>query len=311
MIRIFLVASLLLGTLLASNILSYNIYDRTDRVDIMLTFDTPYRGKILKSRHEGKIVLKLYDAKIESSKIKRLSSRFLKSLSINPMNGYTQIVASVPTNDILLKVSKTADAYGLRLRFVKKNALSTASQIKRQAAQNGTNRKLYPDLPTKQSDNLSASYYIVVTLLVVMVMIMFIVKKRVVKQREASGPKAGWLFKSDTVKKPTMQGAKPTPEGEDVSIRFQKRLDEHNSVVMLDFLDMSYLVLLGAHNNILLEKFHGEKPATQSEFEALLQEKNSELDTFLKVEQHSPSEPPQPLDPLRSFSNKASHTPYE
>jgi hypothetical protein len=42
----YLLVFLLPITIYASKILSYNIYDRTDRADIMITFDVPYDGVI-------------------------------------------------------------------------------------------------------------------------------------------------------------------------------------------------------------------------------------------------------------------------
>lgn len=312
MSRLLVLCVLFISSLQAANILSYNIYDRTDRVDVMLTFDTPYHGKILKSRHSSKIVLKLYGAKIESSKIKHLSSRFLQSISLNPMDGYTQIVASVPSGDIVLKASKTADSYGLRLRFVKKSAVQTASQLKKQASQTAVDGKIYPNLPTKQSSDISTSYYIVVTLLIIAVIVMLVLKKKIAAAPASSKQQNGWLFKGGTPKVPPMQkNQAPVKSADDVSIRFQKRLDERNSVVMLDFLDQSYLLLIGEHNNILLEKFHDNIPTTQGEFETMLQEKNSELDQFLKVGQTPASKTQEGEDLLRAFSKKASNIPYE
>ncbi len=55
--------------LLASQILNYNIYDRTDRVDLMLTFDTPFEGTISQQRQTGSILIKLNNASIESPKV--------------------------------------------------------------------------------------------------------------------------------------------------------------------------------------------------------------------------------------------------
>ena len=272
MSRSVLLILLFVSSLFAANILSYNIYDRTDRVDVMLTFDTPYHGKILKSRYDSKIVLKLYDAKIESSKIKQLSSHFLRSLSINPMDGYTQIVASVPNDDIVLKASKTADAYGLRLRFVKKDAIQTASRLKKQASKTSTEGKIFPNLPTKQRSDVSTSYYVVITILIIAVIVMLLLKRKLAHTPTPQKEQKSWLFKGGSPKAPAMQSAKvSTRADEDVSIRFQKRIDEHNSVVMLDFQEQSYLLLLGEHNNILLEKFYDNIPATQGEFEMMLQ----------------------------------------
>ena len=93
----------------ASKILSYNIYDRTDRVDVMITFDTPYEGKIKQSKSATKIIIKLEDASIESTKTKILSSKFLNSINIVPLANYTKIIAVVP-DSISLKASKTSDS---------------------------------------------------------------------------------------------------------------------------------------------------------------------------------------------------------
>ncbi len=69
MIKYFLILALALS-LNAAKILSYNIYDRTDRVDVMITFDTPYDGIIKQSITKSKIIIKLQDASIESEKQK-------------------------------------------------------------------------------------------------------------------------------------------------------------------------------------------------------------------------------------------------
>jgi len=306
MSRVLFLFLIFLSALYGSNILSYNIYDRTDRVDVMLTFDTPYHGKILKSRNNSKIILKLYDVKIESSKIKHLSSHFLTTLSLNPMDGYTQVVATIPTSDIILKASKTADGYGLRLRFIKKSALETASQIKKNASKE--QNKIFPNLPTKQANEIPTNYYIVIIILTIAVIVMLLLKRKVANlQHQQKSKGQNWLFKTPSPKTPT----KKDPQNEDVSIRFQKRIDAHNSVVMIDFLDTSYLLLLGEHNNILLEKFQDNIPKTQGEFEQILTQKESELDTFLKVEQKIDKKENEKEDILRSFSKKASNISYD
>jgi len=46
----FILFFLLFATqILASNLLTYNIYERADRVDIMLSFDAPYEGNIFQN----------------------------------------------------------------------------------------------------------------------------------------------------------------------------------------------------------------------------------------------------------------------
>lgn len=289
MIRFFLL--LLPFALSASTILSYNIYDRTDRVDVMITFDTPYTGVIKQSVSAQNIILKLEDATIESSKTKKLASNFLNAVSITPMAGYTQIVASVPPS-VELQASKTSDAYGLRLRF--KNIPNQTTQAAKQTQQESSINPL-SSLPTKQDGNMSQSYYIVITILVLGILILFYIKRKVMPKPTENS----WLFKSNA-----KQNA-PSAASNEVSIRFQKNIDNENSVVMLDFGKQSYFVLMG-RNNILLDTFTDDKPVSQSEFESILQNRHQELDAFLKVDA-----PQKPKEAFQSYREKASSISYD
>ncbi len=299
MIKLFLLFLLPL-TLFGSKILSYNVYDRTDRVDIMITFDTPYTGKIKKSTTESKIIIKLQDTSIESSKLKQISSKYLNILSITPMSNYVKIVASVPSN-VVLRASKTADAYGLRLRFQDK-AVATKNKT---AQIQQTNKAFLSTLPTKKDETVTDRYIIVVSLLIAGIVILFVIRKKVtpahlLKNKTKSTKEKSWFFNQTNTNEQT-----PTIEPSNdnsISIRFQKNINEKNSVVMLDFMDQSYLVLMGT-TNILLDKFNDNKPTTQSDFESILQDKHQILEEFLsKKEQEDPIEEQQ----IKSYSQKAS-----
>ncbi len=290
MIR-FLLIFVLPFTLYASKILSYNMYDRSDRVDVMITFDTPYDGVIKQSISESKIIIKLGDASIESAKLKQLSSKYLQSLSITPMAGYTQIVASV-SDTVKLQASKTSDSYGLRLRF----ANQTAMKKPQQNSVNNTN--LLSSLPTKKSGEISQNYYIVVAILVIGIIILFFLKKKIAstpKERE----KKSWLFKENKEMKPQDKKSKSN----DISIKFQKNINNDNSVVMLDFGEQSYLVLVG-NNNILLDKFTDNRPVSQEDFETILQNRHQELDQFLQAGDES-------KESLQAYKERASSISYE
>ncbi len=291
----FLLLFVLPFSLYASKILSYNIYDRTDRVDVMITFDTPYEGVIKQSTTPSKIIIKLEDAQIESPKVKTLSSKFLHSLSITPMSGYTQIVASVPSS-VKLQASKTSDAYGLRLRFT-----TLASSTNTQTKAEETRANPLASLPTKQSDDLQQSYYIVIIILIVGIGILFFIKKRVTP-KGLKQQKSPWLFQETQKNEPIV--TTPTPEStNNISIRFQKALDAQNSVVMLDFGTQSYLVLMG-NSNILLEKFTDNKPATEEDFESILQNRHQELDDFLHAKNET-------KEPLQAYKERAASMLYE
>ncbi|NPA59822.1 MAG: hypothetical protein GXO30_05085, partial [Epsilonproteobacteria bacterium] len=214
----------------ASKVLSYNIYDRTDRVDVMLTFDTPFEGIIKQKRTNKQIIIKLLDAEIESAKVKQLSSEFLHSLSITPMNGYIKIIASVP-NSIKLRASKTSDAYGLRLRFTLKASAKTKTKTTNPLS----------NLPTKKDGALSQNYYIVVGILIIGILTLLFIKKKTTPKREKK-KETSWLFKENDEPK-EMEQKIDNDLKSTASIRFEKSLDSSNSVIMLDFAQHSYLLL--------------------------------------------------------------------
>jgi len=301
MIRTLLLFSLPL-LLSASQILSYNIYERSDRADVMITFDTPFSGIIKQGKSANKIIIKLQGASIESSKVKKVNSKFLHSLTITPLKNQTQIVATISPSTKLI-ASKTSDSYGLRLRFTQKSATKSAVL--------GSNKE--PNLsalPTKKSTEFSQSYYIVVGILIVGIIILLYLKKKMQVPGEAKG-KDSWLFTQNQVPKAENKEIKNstiTPSTSAVSIRFQKSIDSTNSVVMLDFGVESYLVLMG-NSNILLDKFRDDKPTTQQEFETILQERNQELEDFLGAPNTNPAYSAT-KEPLQAYKERAASLIY-
>lgn len=281
----------------ASKILSYNIYDRTDRVDVMITFDTPYNGVIKQSNSNSIITIKLENASIESSKIKQLSSKYIRSITITPMEEYTQIVAEIPPS-VALQASKTSDSYGLRLRFAAPEILPQTNVEQRSEV----SKDEFASLPTKKGDDLSQSYYIVVSILILGIGILFYIKKRVAlpqtKQKQAS-----WLFQENSSEEEEKKEFTAPTSQSNVTIRFQKALNSDNSVVMLDYGEQSYLVLMGK-SNILLDKFSDNKPTNQSEFETILQNRHKELDNFLNNDDDY-------KESLRIYKEKAASISYE
>jgi hypothetical protein len=308
MIKIILIF-LLPITIYASKILSYNIYDRTDRADVMITFDTPYDGVIKQSLSNSNIIIKLYGATVESPKIKKLTSQYLYSISITQMSDYVQVVASIASS-VKLIASKTSDAYGLRLRFATNIQEAQTSTPYAEVEENSLSQ-----LPTKKDDPLSDNYYIVIIILVIGILILFFVK-----QRMTNAPKqkiqSSWLFNANnhdeemptlqpiaTKKNDAKQQNNPSTNNNDVSIRFQKNIDSNNSVVMLEFGEQSYLVLMGK-SNVLLDKFADNKPVNQDDFETILKNRHQELDDFLRVQSNEPKEP------LQAYKERAASMIY-
>jgi hypothetical protein len=248
--------------LFASQILNYNLYDRTDRVDLMLTFDTPFEGQIRQYQKSGNIIIKLSGVSIESPKVKTLQSPFLSKITITPVGEEVQIIARVPQN-IAMQASKTSDAYGLRLRFLhskkSKNIDKTDSNIN------------LSNLPTKSSSALEENYITVVIILLVGIIIMLWLKRSMAQSAKTTSKPS--LFKS----------GKNLPNQKEPTVMFQKQLDNTNSVMILDYADRSYLVIVG-NNNVILDKFEDLKPVTQGEFESILETKKEDIDSFIQLD---------------------------
>ncbi len=269
--------------LFAAKILSYNVYERSERVDVMLTFDTPFEGKLSQVKRGNTLVLKLQGASIESPRIKNINTPYLHKMTITPINSHTEIVLQTAA-EVTMQASKTSDAYGLRLRFLKKPL------VKKQAESDGPS--LVPStLPTKVGNDFKNSYYIVIAILLLGIVLMLWLKKKMGVPQQQKG-KQPWLFKS--------LGNK-----EGISVRFQKALDPKNRVAMLDYEGESYLVLLGS-SNVLLDKFSEGKPIrSQNEFEQVLSDNRAQLDAYLHLDN------PDEVEPLQSYKQKASSQIHE
>jgi hypothetical protein len=270
--------------LFASKILSYNIYDRSDKVDVMLTFDTPYEGVISQDNTQGKIVIKLADSSIESEKKKPLNSKFLSDLTITPLSDSTQITAVVPA-DIQVQASKTTDEYGLRLRFEKNVPAASSSSTSA--------------LPTQQDLAISPEYYIVVGVLLVILGFVLYLKRKMTKAL----PKTNVATPSMKAIKKPWSFNENTEITEDMNIRFSKQLDPVNKIVMVDYGNLSYLILTG-QSNLLLDKFEDNKPVNNNEFEELLRLRNQELEAILYSK---PSE----KEPFQTYKEKAASIAYD
>jgi len=263
----YLLLLLLPYLLFGSKILSYNVYERSNRVDIMLTFDTPYEGTLAQIKQTNKIILKLQGASIEAPKIKNVNTSYLHKMMTTPINDHSEIVLQTAA-DTTMSAAKTNDAYGLRLRFTK--YVPPTKQVKQTITKPAvTSAPLANTLETKKSTNLNNSYYIVIAVLLICIMIMLWLKNKMGGNQAKR--KQPWLFRG---------GAKK----EGISVRFQKPLDPKNRVVMLDYEDQSYLVVLGT-SNLLLDKYVHNKPiVTQSDFDKLLDENRTELDSYLQLD---------------------------
>ena len=298
----YLLLLLLPLSLFASKILSYNIYNRSDRADVMITFDTPYSGIIKQSRGKNRIIIKLEDATIESTKIKKMDSSYLHSLTIAPLKNETEITAYTGQN-VQFIASKTSDSYGLRLRFTHKSAVKSSTTQKTNSFTTNLSA-----LPTKKDGGMTRSYYIVVAILIIGIIILLYIKKRITNAPISRG-KESWLFNAA---KGQMGTQAPNMATEPISIRFQKAIDSKNSAIILDFGEESYFIFVGNNNSFLIDKITDNKPNTQQDFDTFLQERSQQLENYLEApsEQHFNSTTALQKEPLDAYKERAASFSY-
>ena len=124
--RVFAGLLLFFVALWGSNLSTYNIYERSDRVDIMLSFDAPYSGAILQERKDGTTTLLFKDLQNDQNIEKSVNSSILQELLFEPRG---QNLALVIKSDaqVAVNASKTTDGFGLRIRVTPENAANSAA----------------------------------------------------------------------------------------------------------------------------------------------------------------------------------------
>ncbi len=249
----------------SANLLTHNIYERTDRVDIMLSFDSPYEGKITQKRGENITTLTLNNLTHDELVEKSINSDILQAITIEPNKNSINIILK-SKNPIAVIASKTTDGFGLRIRT---KPIET-TQLKPQATPIVTKTQLN----TKSSESLVDGRYLgVILLLCVMVLFMLWIKKRVALKNESIKTRNSWLFKTDR---------KSSPD-EEINVLNKKQIDNNNSVILLEFQDRIYLVMTGG-SNVLLEKFSKEDIKSDSDFETAFEDNRKKLDEYLKIQ---------------------------
>ena len=270
---------LLLATsyMLATSLLTYNIYDRSDRVDLMLSFDSPYNGQIYQEKLQDTITLKLSDLNYNKIIKKDINSEIIQKMMIVPNKDFLKIIIK-SKNQIAVVASKTTDGFGLRIRVKNLNIQDKKITLSQ-------NRSLDNNLNfTDQDENsLDTRYIIVVVILFVLLVLMFWIRKKI-PPKDSSLTKKSWLFKITNT------------SNQDIKILHRKQIDAKNSVLLLEFENRKYLVMSGA-SNLLLDTFGDKELQNSGEFEKVFEDNRKKLDDFLKIQD----------DKLENYKEKASN----
>ena len=299
--RIFAALLLFFVALWGSNLSTYNIYERSDRVDIMLSFDAPYSGAILQERKDGAITLLFKDLQNDQNIEKSVNSSILQELLFEPRG---QNLALVIKSDaqVAVSASKTTDGFGLRIRVTPENAANSAAatalspqEIRENITettnlsgdQNASNLTSSAQgaglnlgaqsgdinfMTQGMSDMIDYRYYSVLGVLALLSVVLLVIKAKLKNKQKTIKTKRenGWFEK--------------VKSDESVEIIYEKPLDDTNKVVLFQHLDRRYLVLTGT-SNVLLDKFGEEKMTSEQDFQSFFEENQKKLNAYIENRQ--------------------------
>ncbi len=276
--RKILLFFILCAYIFGANLLTHNIYERTDRVDIMLSFDSPYEGKIYQIKNNSGTTLKLEDLSFDKIITKKINSNIVQNLTIQPNKNNLNIILT-SKNNIGVIASKTADGFGLRIRasLLRPNTQRYLNSGL-SSSRNANTLKTFKD-----SGLLDKRYIIVVVFLFILLIFMFWIKRKVIK-RQSQSVENSWLFK------------KVSAGVEEIKILKRKPIDANNSVVLVEFEDKKYLLASG-NSNVLLDTFGQNDLEETSEFEKAFEDNRKKLDDYLKIQDQK----------LNDYKDKASN----
>lgn len=251
----------------ASNLLTYNVYERSDRVDIMLSFDAPHEGSISQKSDATTITLTISDLGYEKMIEKSINSNIIQELTIIPEKNNTLKVVLKSDKKVSVVASKTVDGFGLRIR-------SSIMQAPTQSSEAVTSS--LPTTSTSSTDFVDTRYILVIIVLLGLVILMLWIKKRLgIQTLKPMSAKVGngksWLFNPKTG---TQQ---------EVNVLHKKQIDNQNSVVLFEYGSIRYLVMTG-NSNLLLEKFQNGEVKDDNDFEKVFEENRRRLDDYLKIQ---------------------------
>jgi hypothetical protein len=198
----------------------------------MLSFDSPYNGKITQIQRDDGTLITLTDASYNGSVSESINSDFVKEFILSSKDNRIKMLLKSQA-PLFVIASKTTDGFGLRIRI--KNHSNTQSNSTVLDTFDNNN---FDELKTKNEVKIPNSYFIIIAILFLVVFILFLIKKRLNSKNFTKS----WLFGNINV------------QTTNTKVIFQKQIDTQNRLFLLEFEDRQYLILSGP-SNLLLDKF--------------------------------------------------------
>lgn len=300
MLRILLLIILLIHPLFSAVLLNENVYERENRIDLMLSFDTPFKGEIKKRTGGGGVVnILLSDVEIQKPFYQSIRKSFVDSIAVTRSGENLALIKIVPAKEAIgVQASKTVDGFGLRLRIYplaaqrkteKTASVSQAAPTPKTAETSSSSGRTAPLNTLKSSDSLPGwRYWSVLGILLLLLAVLWFVRRKGLKSLSKGG---GWLMPKNT-----LSGKIP----EEAVIRFQKPLDAHNRLLLIEFGGRQYLTVVG-NTNLLLDTFSAGNIDAEEDFAQMFEANKKQLDHFLK-ENH-----PDAYEAFKANASKEEH----
>ncbi len=243
-------------SLFAGNVINQNIYEKENSVDVMLSFDTPYKGKIIQKKEAENRVFILENTTIDKKSITEINSHVVQKLQLIPFDGKLFIELS-GVDDFEVDASKTVDNYGLRLRITPLIGTADIAPIKEASYE------------TKKEDNIGSAYLKVLLILALLIAFLYLLKNWL--QKRGGDFQGTWLFDK-----------KGEKNHAGIKVKQQRAIDVKNRLALVAYRDKEYLLLLGS-SNLLLDTFNADGQSVKSDFDEVLSENEEQLNDFIKL----------------------------
>lgn len=237
--------------LFATKLLEYKIHnEQKDSVNITLSFDSTYNGKIEEERNKEMLRLTLNGVSYAKEELKTINSSLITKMLIspNPKENKT-IIALEVKDDVRLNTQNINDNTGLMIRALDKQAPTGTLSFRQEPQKSNFGGKF---------DYIS--YIIIVSILIVLLGILW------------------WLSR----------GMKGKSQAKQFRVLFQRALDRQNKFVILEFDSKHYIMVVGS-SNVLLDVVEkgSQKPQTEEKkpksFENFFNENKERLQKLIKT----------------------------
>lgn len=237
--------------LFATKLLEYKIHnEQKDSVNITLSFDSTYNGKIEEERNKEMLRLTLNGVSYAKEELKTINSPLITKILIspNPKENKT-IIALEVKDDVRLNTQNINDNTGLMIRALDKQAPTGTLSFRQEPQKSNFGGKFD-----------YTSYIIIVSILIVLLGILW------------------WLSR----------GMKGKSQAKQFRVLFQRALDRQNKFVILEFDSKHYIMVVGS-SNVLLDVVEkgSQKPQTEEKkpksFENFFNENKERLQKLIKT----------------------------